>query len=149
MIIEEYKQEITREMMSLLLTADPSEATVLSYLDKSKIIVCKKQDQCIGIAAFTVLDDIVELKNIAVAIGFQGKGVAKLIITQVKHLAKELGAITIDVGTGNSSFDQLALYQKCGFRMSHIEKNFFKRYPKPIFENGIRCIDMVRLHAKL
>jgi hypothetical protein len=53
------------------------------------------------------------------------------------------------VGTGNSSLSQLALYQKCGFRIREIESGFFESYPEPIVENGIRCIDMVRLRVDL
>jgi hypothetical protein len=33
--------------------------------------------------------------------------------------------------------------------MHHIEKDFFADYPSAIYENGIRCIDMVVLKAKL
>ena len=44
---------------------------------------------------------------------------------------------------------ELALYQKCGFRLSGIVTDSFADYPEPIYENGIRCIDMVMLSAKL
>lgn len=43
-------------------------------------------------------------------------------------------------------FYKLALYQKCGFRMTGIDKDFFVRhYEEAIFENGIQVVDMVRL----
>ena len=135
--------------MELVLTADPSRNSVLSYLSESKILICRDKDHCIGIAVLTLSGDVSELKSIAVAVGHQGKGIAKLLIAEIMCLAKKLGANSIEVGTGNSSFSQLALYQKCGFRMSHIESGFFESYPDPIYENGIRCIDMVRLRAKL
>ncbi len=64
-------------------------------------------------------------------------------------MAKESGAKILELGTGNSSLSQLALYQKCGFGMHSIETGFFNSYPEPIFENGIRCIDMVRLCTEL
>lgn len=149
MNIEEYSQEITSEMMDLLLSADPDRGRVLSYLPNSKVLICKEKGGCIGIAILDVSGDMFELKNIAVDVNHQGKGVAKLLIHEIKRFAKILGATEIEVGTGNSSLSQLALYQKCGFRMSHIESEFFESYPDPIFENGIRCIDMVRLRAKL
>ena len=60
--------------------------------------------------------------------------------------AKRKGYKTIEVGTGNSSIGQLVLYQKCGFRISGIDIDFFVRhYPEEIFENGIQCRDMIRL----
>ena len=149
MNIKEHTKEVTADLMRLLLTADPDEALVRSYLSQSRILVCQDSEQCIGIAVLTILGNTYELKNIAVAANHQGKGIAKLLIAEVKRLAKNLGASEIEVGTGNSSLSQLALYQKCGFRMSHIESGFFDSYPEPIYENGIRCIDMVRLRAKL
>jgi ribosomal protein S18 acetylase RimI-like enzyme len=57
---------------------------------------------------------------------------------------------TLEVGTGNSSIGQLALYQKCGFRITGIDYNYFIRhYDEPIFENGIPCRDMIRLAIDL
>ena len=57
---------------------------------------------------------------------------------------------TIEVGTGNSSIGQLSLYQKCHFRIIGVDINFFtKHYTKEIFENGIQCIDMIRLSQEL
>ena len=55
----------------------------------------------------------------------------------------------VEIGTGNSSLDQLALYQKLGFRITGIVAGFFYDYPKPIVENGIACRDMVRLRVEL
>jgi len=149
MKITEYRQELTNDMMDLLLSADPDKNSILAYLPKSKILICEENKHCIGIALLVASDGLCELKNIAVSTEHQGKGIAKSIITKVKLLAKQLSVTDIQVGTGNSSLSQLALYQKCGFRMSHIESNYFESYPKPLFENGIRCIDMVRLRAKL
>ena len=59
------------------------------------------------------------------------------------------GARALDIGTGNSSLDQLALYQKLGFRITGIVADFFDDYPEPFVENGIACRDMVRLQVEL
>jgi hypothetical protein len=57
-----------------------------------------------------------------------------------------MGTTKVVVGTGNSSLDALAFYQKLGFRMEAIDRDHFVRtYPLPIVENGIFCRDMVRL----
>ncbi len=57
---------------------------------------------------------------------------------------------TIEIGTGNSSIGQLALYQKCGFRIIGVDMDFFvKHYPAQIFENGIQYRDTVRLSQDL
>lgn len=149
MNIEVYKQEITEDLMDLLLTADPDRSAIRSYLPGSTILVCQSDGKHVGISVLVQQIETVELKNIAVLAEHQGKGIAKQMIEQSKRLAKQLGANTMEVGTGNSSFSQLALYQKCGFRMHSIERDYFKSYPEPIIENGIRCIDMVRLRTEL
>jgi ribosomal protein S18 acetylase RimI-like enzyme len=122
---------------------------ILSYLSDSKVLVCKDNDVFVSIAVLVERAEVVELKNISVLKEYQGRGLAKAMISKAKQLVKEFGAKILEVGTGNSSLAQLALYQKCGFRMYSIEIGFFNSYPEPIFENGIRCIDMVRLRAKL
>jgi len=146
---KKYTGELTTEMLELLLSADPDLISIQRYLPNSSIIVCIEKNLCVGIAVLSISDNHFELKNIAVMSDFQGQGIAKHLILEVSQLAKKLGANRLEVGTGNSSLDQLALYQKCGFRITHIEKDFFENYPEPIYENGIRCIDMVRLEVDL
>lgn len=64
--------------------------------------------------------------------------------------AKKQGYKTIEVGTGNSGASQLMLYQKCGFRITHVDRDFFVRhYEEPIEENGLPCVDMIRLSQDL
>ncbi len=149
MNIEVYDKEITSELMDLLLSADPDKKAVLSYTSGSVVLVCTDNDIFVGIAVLLEKPEVFELKNIAVLQEYRGKGIAKSMIAKVKQLAKELGATILEVGTGNSSLSQLALYQKCGFRMHSIERDFFGSYAEPIVENGIRCIDMVRLRVEL
>jgi hypothetical protein len=47
------------------------------------------------------------------------------------------------VGTGNSSIGNIIFYQKCGFRMDHVRKDYFWYYREPVFENGLRVRDML------
>jgi ribosomal protein S18 acetylase RimI-like enzyme len=149
MKVEYYNQEIIGELMSLLLVADPDENSIRGYLPGSSILVARESASFIGIAVMVREDTEFELKNISVREDYQGKGIAKNLIVEVKKLAKSMGAARLFVGTGNSSLSQLALYQKCGFRLHKIEPNYFNSYPQPIYENGIRCIDMVHLCAEL
>jgi len=149
MKIEPYNQKITAAMMSLLLMADPDEREVKGYLEGATILIAKEGPDLVGIVVLVQRNYEYELINIAVKESHQGKGVAKFLIMEIKALAKKMGATELLVGTGNSSLSQLGLYQKCGFRMSYIKADFFASYPEPIYENGIRCLDMVVLCAKL
>jgi ribosomal protein S18 acetylase RimI-like enzyme len=89
---------------------------------------------------------VMELVNIAVAEKQQGRGIGKQLVLHAIETAKSLGSKSLEVGTGNSSVGQLAFYQKCGFRIVGVDRDFFTRhYSKPIYENGIQCRDMIRL----
>ena len=137
--------------MELLLTADPSEILVKDYLDRGHCYITEIDNQAAGVYVLVeTSDDTAELINIAVDGKHQGKGIGKALVKDAIQKSKDLGFKTIEVGTGNSSIDQLALYQKCGFRITGVDKDFFIRhYEVEIFENGIQCIDMVRLSKEL
>lgn len=131
----------------LLLLADPSQEMVETYLKNSSIFLAYLENKLVGEYVLTPLSsDAVELKNIAIEQLYQGKGFGKKLVMDAIQQAKRDGMKRIEVGTGNSSMSQLALYQKCGFRIVGIDKDFFvKNYQEEIFENDIRCTDMIRL----
>ncbi|MBP1949710.1 GNAT family N-acetyltransferase [Virgibacillus litoralis] len=137
--------------MNLLLLADPSEDLIQVYLDQGQCYVAKIDNRLIGVYILLPINsNRVEIKNIAVEESEQGKGVGKQLVTHAIENARFQGFTHIEVGTGNSSINQLALYQKCGFRITGIEKDFFtKNYDEEIIENGIRCTDMIRLEISL
>ncbi|OGG11732.1 hypothetical protein A2Z00_01360 [Candidatus Gottesmanbacteria bacterium RBG_13_45_10] len=135
----------------LLLMADPSRKAIQEYLDNSEIYLAFIGDELVGVSVISQeQNNVAELKNIAVHEKHRRKGFGKRLIEHAIELAKSKNAIRIDVGTGNSSGLQLALYQKCGFVICGVEKGFFlKNYKEPIFENGIQCVDMIRLSFDL
>lgn len=137
--------------MDLLLLADPSKEKVLTYVQSGSCYAAYHEQDVIGIYVLLSLSQqTVEIINVAVKESWQGKGIGKQLIRHAISEAKAAGFHTIEIGTGNSSIQQLALYQKCGFRMTSIDHDFFlKHYDEPIFENGIQCMDMVRLSLTL
>lgn len=137
--------------MGLLLTADPSEHIINSYLKRGSCYVAELEQEIVGVyVLLPTRPETVELVNIAVKEELQGKGLGKRLISKAVQTAKQEGYKTIEVGTGNSSIGQLALYQKCGFRITTVDGDFFiKHYPESIYENGIQCRDMIRLSQDL
>jgi len=133
--------------MELLLVADPSPQIVVAYLKRGRCFIAERNDQWIGVyVLLPTRPQTIEIVNIAVAESYQGKGVGKYLLQHAITTAKTMGYTTIEIGTGNSSIGQLALYQKCGFRIVGVDKNFFLRhYDEEIIENGIQCTDMIRL----
>jgi ribosomal protein S18 acetylase RimI-like enzyme len=133
--------------MDLLLLADPSQNIVEEYLKRGYCFIAESDNQVIGVyVLLPTRPDTVELVNVAVAEKHHGRGIGKILVMNAIQTAKGKGYKTIEIGTGNSSIGQLALYQKCGFRITGIDIDFFIRhYQEEIFENGIQCRDMVRL----
>ena len=137
--------------IDLLLLADPSRIIVEEYLQRGECYVAERDAQIIGVyVLLATRPETVELVNIAVTETQHGKGFGKQLVINAIDVAKSSGYRTIEVGTGNSSIGQLALYQKCGFRITGVDNDFFIRhYSEDIFENGIQCRDMVRLSQDL
>ncbi|MER2118938.1 MAG: GNAT family N-acetyltransferase [Solibacillus sp.] len=137
--------------MELLLLADPSKSIVEEYVAKGDCFIAESKEQIIGVyVLLPTRPKTVEIVNVAVAEAHQGKGIGKILVNDAILVAKTQGYKTIEIGTGNSSIGQLALYQKCGFRIVSVDHNYFiKHYSEEIYENGIQCIDMIRLSKEL
>lgn len=142
---------VKEEIYSILLLADPSENIVNEYIKRGKVFIAKIEDNVVG--AYVLIytrPETIEIVNIAVKEEWQGKGIGKVLLEDAIKKSKDLGAKVLDIGTGNSSIYQLALYQKVGFRIVSVDRDFFiKHYKEEIYENGIRCIDMIRLSMDL
>jgi ribosomal protein S18 acetylase RimI-like enzyme len=83
--------------------------------------------------------------NIAVAPSHQHSGIGTQLLKHVVAALGASGAERLEVGTGTFGY-QLAFYQRQGFRVTSIDRDFFLRnYPEPIFEAGIQLKDMLRL----
>lgn len=133
--------------LDLLLLADPNEEIVKEYTNRGKCYVAEIKNNIVGVYVLIKTRPLtMELVNVAVDENYQGKGIGKKLVLDAIDKAKIANMKVIEVGTGNSGLSQLALYQKCGFKITWIDKDFFlKHYNEPIFENGIQCIDMIRM----
>src|SRR5262249_16055269 len=131
----------------LLLNADPSPQLIVKYLETAELHIAFLNGEVI---ASLVLDssgkDILEIKNIAVDERYQGRGIGQKLPAYAEAIAKGKNVSNMLIGTGNSSIGQLYLYQKSGFEITEIKKNFFhENYYEPIFEHGIPCRHMIVL----
>jgi ribosomal protein S18 acetylase RimI-like enzyme len=137
--------------IDLLLLADPSRKLIEEYLNRGVCYIGEKNGEITGVyVLLPTRPGAIEIVNIAVSENYQGKGIGKQLLMDAIQRSKAAGYKTIEIGTGNSSIGQLALYQKCGFRVTSVDADFFIRhYEEKIFENGIWCRDMIRLSLDL
>lgn len=137
-----------KRYLDLLLLADEQEDMVDRYLECGTMYVLEDG----GVKAECVVTDegdgILELKNIAVAPDFQGRGYGKAMVAFLVQTYTEQHTV-LQVGTGDSS-STIPFYESCGFRRHHLVKNFFTdHYNHPIYEGGVQLVDMVYLQREL
>lgn len=137
--------------LQLLLTADPSRELVEGYMARGQCFIALHENRIIGeYVLLNTRPGRIEIINIAVIPEMQGRGAGKFLVMDAIQRAREYGAKLLEIGTGNSSLVQLGLYQRCGFRITGVERNYFAdNYGFKIEENGIVCRDMVRLSLDL
>lgn len=135
----------------LLLLADPSKQLIDQYLAVSTLYIAEEASVIYGVYVLTPVDsNIAEIKNIAVGESHQGKGIGSLLLRHAEDMAREKGYKTLIIGTGNSSIGQLYLYQKMGFEICGIKKDFFvTNYKEALWENHIQCKHMILLSKTL
>ncbi|KQL58260.1 MULTISPECIES: GNAT family N-acetyltransferase [Bacillaceae] len=131
----------------LLLLADPNKEIVDSYIKQGSFYVHEQKGQHIGCyVMIQTRPETIEIVNVAVKEALHGNGYGKALVQHAIETAKQAGYKTVEIGTSNSGIHQIALYQRCGFRLEWIDRGFFLRhYEEAIWENGIQAVDMVRM----
>ena len=141
-------KENKKQFLPLLLLADEQESMIDRYIDRGTMYVLGDN----GVKCECVVTDegkgILEIKNIATAPEYQGKGYGKALIDFVA--AKYKGKYSIlQVGTGDSPLT-VPFYESCGFTYSHRIPDFFTdNYDHPIYEAGKQLKDMIYLKRSM
>ena len=143
-----YQVNDKRAYLSLLLLADEQESMIEKYLDRGTMYVLDDY----GVKAEIVVCDegngLLEIKNLAVEPQFKRQGYGKKLIEFVCERYKGK-YIALQVGTGDSPLT-VPFYEKCGFKRSHVVKDFFtENYDHPIYECGIQLVDMIYFTKEL
>lgn len=133
-----------KKYIDLLLLADEEEKMIDKYLKRGEMYILDDN----GVKAECVVTDegngTLEIKNIATLPNWHKQGYGKRLIEFITEKYSK-NYLVIQVGTGDSP-TTIPFYEKCGFKKSHIIKDFFiKNYDKPIIENGVQLVDMIYL----
>lgn len=138
-----------KRFLPLLLLGDEQEDMIDRYLPDSMMFVL--YDGVVAIGECVIQDlgkGIVEIKNIAIMPEYQHRGYGRMMIDFVESRFRITHSV-LQVGTGDSPLT-IPFYEKCGFIRTHIIKNFFTdNYDHPIYEDGVRLIDMIYLQKKM
>jgi ribosomal protein S18 acetylase RimI-like enzyme len=132
-------------LMPILHDADEDDQRIRTTLanDAYTTYAALDGEQLIGAATVRWQEQESEIEYIAVAPLVRGRGYGKAIMAALLEEARKRNIRAVLVGTGNSSPYHIAFYQKCGFRMDHIRKDYFNYIQPPLTENGILLRDML------
>ncbi len=132
-------------LIPMLRQAEESESALRwSLAHLSDVVYAMEDDgQPVGAATLRWRDEPCELMELAIAPERHGQGLGKQFIAWLVEEARRRGKHQMLVGTANSSINNIAFYQKCGFRMDHVRQDYFRYYREPHYENGIQIRDML------
>jgi GNAT superfamily N-acetyltransferase len=143
-----------RERWVALLELADEPVPLRRYLQQGVLHGVEDEDRTpiAAVLAIDLADDVAELRAVAVAEPHQGRGLGTWIVTEVCDRLRAGGTRRVVVGTASSGIRQLGFYQRLGFRLSHVDCDFFTQergYPADDHENGIPVRDMVWMDRSL
>lgn len=142
-------KENKKQFLPLLLLGDEQEEMIDKYLDRGRMFALYEDGEAKCICVVTDEGNgIIEVKNIATKQDSQRKGYGKAMLQYVEDTFKGDFSV-IQLGTGDSPLT-IPFYEKCGFVRSHVIKNFYvDNYDHPIYEAGIKLVDMIYLKKNI
>jgi N-acetylglutamate synthase-like GNAT family acetyltransferase len=132
-------------LIPLLLQAEESERALRWGL-KNLVDTVYRADEAgslVGAATMQWRGDLCEIMELAIAHDRHGQGIGRQLVAWLIDEARRRGKTAVLVGTANSSIGNIAFYQKVGFRMEQVRKDYFRYYREPHYENGIQIRDML------
>lgn len=111
--------------MPLFRLADESDSEILGYCQLGDVLVALEHDAIVGMALVEKDGGVVQIISLAVAEDRQGQGIGCLLIEEAKNYSRVHGAERLIVCTGAWESDNIAFYQRRGFRLFHVERGFF------------------------
>ncbi len=138
-------------LVPLLLLAEPSERALrwsLAHLSDAvyRLDVEGTGDAAAAPAAAATVrweGDPCEIVELAVADAQQGRGLGRHFLGWIAAEARRRRKRAVEVGTANASLGNIAFYQRCGFRMHHVRRDYFSYYRAPRVEHGIEVRDLL------
>lgn len=143
--IRQATRDEIEELIPVLLQAEASEGALRWSLANLSDAVYRMDDgdRLLGAATMQWRKDPCELMELAIAPDMQGQGFGKQLVAWLIADARRRRKRQMLVGTANASIANIAFYQRCGFRMDHVRKDYFWYYREPVYEHGIAIRDML------
>ena len=142
-----------RALMPLIRLAEDSDSQLESSIGDGTMYVAEEGETPIGVVL--VLDhggSERELRYVAIAESHQRRGLGKAMLADVREAEAARGSARLLVGTSSADTGNLDFYQRCGYRLLSIERDYFtpaRGYPPDFVLNGLPAVDMVWMDLNL
>ncbi len=134
--------------------AEDSPSQLDAYLHDGRVLVAVAGDEVLAHLQLTTTTtpDALEVKNMAVVEAHRRQGLGRRLMDAAATLARAEGRRVLLVATAAADVDNLAFYQRLGFRMRSVERDAFgpaTGYPEGLLVDGIELRDRVWLDLDL
>jgi N-acetylglutamate synthase-like GNAT family acetyltransferase len=138
-------------LIPILLQAEASEGALRWSLKNLSDTVYRLDEdgKLVGAATLRWNKEPVEIIELAIIENRHGQGLGKQMIDYLIAEARRRGKSELFVGTANTSIGNFLFYQKCGFRMDSIRKDYFWYHQPPDYENGLQVRDLLVFRYEL
>jgi ribosomal protein S18 acetylase RimI-like enzyme len=152
--IERLDAHASRDAYLPLLHLADEPKPLQGYLHDGELYVLRDSaGEAVGVTlVISYGDGEAELKAVAIALGQHNRGLGQRMLRGVLGDLRSRGVRRVVVGTSNAGIGQIAFYQKAGFRLWRIERDYFtleKGYDPDERENGLPHRDMVWFDQEL
>ena len=141
------------ELWPLFELADDSAVAIRQYIDLGLVYVARLAGVPIGHAQLVPHDvQVWELRSLAVLAPYRERGVGRQLVRRSISWVREHGAERLLVATATADVENLAFYQRLGFRLLRIERDAFSPeagYPAGLSVHGVPVRDRVWLELAL
>lgn len=154
-IAELHGQEI-EAVIPLLTLAEPEEDALrwgLAHLSDAVYAGYDAAGALVAAVSVRWRGDPVSIEELAVDPARHGEGIGRAVVGRVFDEARRRGKRAVVVGTTNAAIGNIAFYQKCGFRLHAVKRDYFAYYETYYggvrVENGIPVRDMLVLRCDI
>lgn len=92
----------------------------------STILVLEDELEIIGYIGMWLLGDQTQITTLGIKKAYQGSGYAKKLMDKCEEITKTMGYANINLEVRISNQKAIKLYEKCGFKIVAIRKNYYQ-----------------------
>ena len=92
----------------------------------STILVLEDELEIIGYIGMWLLGDQTQITTLGIKKAYQGNGYAKKLMDKCEEITKMMGYANINLEVRISNQRAIRLYEKCGFKIEAIRKNYYQ-----------------------